>query len=129
MKRSILILALLALGIQTANAQWWSGSKKIKGNGNEKTETRKVSTYDQVELEGSMNVKLVAGTEGVLEVQAEENLLEYILTEVSGDELKISTKKGYNLDPSGNHEIVVTVPFEDLNGRFPYRLGRHQVFR
>lgn len=115
MKKSIFILALLALSIQTANAQWWSGSKKIKGNGNMKTETRNVSGYDAVELEGSMNVQLISGTEGNLKVEAEENLLEYIVTEVSGDELKISTQKGYNLDPSANNKITVVVPFKDLS--------------
>ncbi|MGB7841613.1 MAG: head GIN domain-containing protein [Salinimicrobium sp.] len=115
MKKIFFILALMALGLQTTNAQWWGGNKKIKGNGNMKTETRKVSNYDKIELEGSMNVELVAGTEGNLKVAAEENLLEYILTEVSGDELKISTEKGYNLDPSGNNKITVTVPFKDLS--------------
>ncbi|MGB7784470.1 MAG: head GIN domain-containing protein [Salinimicrobium sp.] len=115
MRRSIFILALLALSIQTANAQWWSGSKKIKGNGNMKTENRKVSDYDAVELEGSMNVQLVAGNEGALKVEAESNLLEYIVTEVNGDELKISTKEGYSLSPSGNHKILVTVPFREIS--------------
>lgn len=115
MKKSLFILALLALSLQTANAQWWSGSKRIKGNGNMKTETRKTLDYDAVELEGSMNVQLVAGTEGNLKVEAEENLLDYILTEVNGSELKISTKKGYSLDPSGNHKILVTVPFKELS--------------
>lgn len=115
MKNIFFILAVMALGLQTTNAQWWAGSKKIKGNGNMKTETRKISNYDRIELEGSMNVELVAGTEGNLKVEAEENLIEYIVTEVSGDELKISTEKGYNLDPSGNNKITVIVPFKDLS--------------
>lgn len=115
MKKSIFILALMALSLQTANAQWWSGSKKIKGNGNMKTENREVSDYEGVELEGSMNVELIAGNEGNLKVEAEENLLQYIVTEVSGDELKITTEKGYNLDPSGDNKITVTVPFKDLS--------------
>lgn len=115
MKRSIFILALIALSFQTVNAQWWSGSKKIRGNGNMKTETRKVSDYDEVQLEGNMNVLLVSGTEGNLKVEAEENLLPHILTEIRGDELRISTEEGYNLDPSGSRQITITVPFKDLS--------------
>ena len=116
MKKSVLILSLLAFSFQSANAQWWSGNKKIEGNGNYTTEERSVSEYDQVALQGSMDVELVAGTEGKLKVEAESNLHEYIITEVSNGKLKISVEDGVNLDPSRNYEIKITVPFKDLEG-------------
>ncbi|HET8854507.1 MAG TPA: head GIN domain-containing protein, partial [Salinimicrobium sp.] len=114
MKRSLLTLSILALSLQTANAQWWSSDKEIEGNGNYTTETRSVSDYDEVNLKGSIDVVLVAGNEGNLKVEAESNLLEYIVTEVEDGILKISVEEDINLDPSGNKEIVVTVPFESL---------------
>lgn len=114
MKKAVFTL-IIALGFQSMQAQWWSGSKEIEGNGNMTTQTRSVSNYDEVALLGSMNVELVAGKEGKIKVEAEENLMEYILTEVEGGHLKISVEKGYNLQPSRNKNIRITVPFESLD--------------
>ncbi|MDT0678204.1 head GIN domain-containing protein [Autumnicola musiva] len=119
--KTILILATIFLGFTSANAQWW-GNEKIKGNGKMVTKERSTSEYDEVqlvgsmnvELVGSMNVELVSGREGKLTVEAESNLQEYILTEVQGGKLKISVEEGIDLRPSGNNEIKITVPFEDL---------------
>ena len=116
MKRQFLTLLLVAFSLQAAHAQWWTGSKKVNGNGDLTTETRSVGSYDQVALEGNMDVQLVAGSEGNLSIQAESNLMEYILTEVSGGRLKISVERGINLNPSRNRGIKVIVPFESLDG-------------
>ena len=47
-------------------------------------------------------------------VEAEENLQEYIITEVKGDKLKIYTEDGVSLKTSRNKDIIITVPFKDL---------------
>lgn len=112
MKKSILFLAVFFLTLTTANAQWWS-SEKVKGNGEMETKTRSTGSYDGVELVGSMNVVLVAGSEGKLTVEAESNLQEYILTEVHNGTLKISTEDDVNLRPT--KEIKITVPFESID--------------
>lgn len=111
MKKSILFLAAFLLILTTANAQWWS-NEKIKGNGEMVTKTRSTGSYDAVQLVGSMNVELIAGSEGNIKVEAESNLQEYILTEVKNGTLKISTEKGVNLHPT--EDIKITVPFESL---------------
>lgn len=113
--KKVLFTIVIALTFQTTQAQWWAGSKEIEGNGNMTSQTRSVSNYDEVALLGSMNVELIAGREGQIKVEAEENLLEYILTEVEGDQLKISVEEGYNLQPSRNKNIRILVPFETLD--------------
>lgn len=115
MKKTILILAALLLGISTANAQWWKNDR-IKGNGEMTTQNRKVSNYDKVSLVGFMDVELISGKEGALKVEAESNLQEYITTEVNDGVLKISVEKGVSLSPSGNRGIKVIVPFEEIEG-------------
>lgn len=115
MKKLIFTLAILTFSFQAANAQWWTGSKKIDGNGEMTSEMRNVSNYDQVALEGSMDVELIAGKEGNLRVEAESNLMEYILTEVSGGKLKISIESEVNVNPSRNKGIKVIVPFESIH--------------
>ena len=112
MKKAILILFCISFSMQ-ANAQWW-GSEKIKGNGEIVTKKRSVGSYDEVGLTGSMDVELIAGKEGSLEIIAESNLQEYITTEVKGGKLHISTKKDVNLQPT--KDIKIVVPFESLDG-------------
>lgn len=115
MKKSAITFLLTLFIVQVANSQWWQNNNKVAGNGKMSTATRTVSDYDKVGLTGSMDVKLVAGQEGKLTIEAEENLMNYIITEVKGDALEISVKKGYSIEPSRNNQILVTVPFEDLN--------------
>lgn len=114
MKKLISTLIVGLLCVTVTNAQWWQGTKKIEGNGNMLTKSRSIADYDAISLIGSMDVELVKGTEGNLKVEAEENLQQYITTEVSDGRLKISTEKGYSLEPSRNKSIKITVPVSDL---------------
>lgn len=115
MKKLILVLSVLLFTANTANAQWWKMSEKITGNKEVTKQTRTVASYDQISVTGMMNVQLVSGKEGKIQVEAESNLMEYIETEVNGGHLKISVKNGYNIQPSNNYPIRLIVPFEDLN--------------
>ncbi|MCX2679183.1 DUF2807 domain-containing protein [Galbibacter sp. EGI 63066] len=110
-----LILALMAIAATTSiNAQWF-GSKTVRGNGNVTTIERNTGDYDQVSVAGFFDVELVSGTEGEITIQAEENLIPHIITEVDGNNLKIKTEKGYNLNPSYNKQVLIIVPFEDIS--------------
>ena len=115
MKKLFTSLFIFLMGTSLTQAQWWQGTKKISGNGNMVTQTRTTPGYDKISLTGSMDVILIKGREGNLKVEAEENLQQYILTEVSGDKLKISVEKGYSLSPSRRYDIVITVPFTDID--------------
>ncbi|MGG5487016.1 head GIN domain-containing protein [Gaetbulibacter sp. PBL-D1] len=108
MKKSILFLAFLACSF-IANAQ------KIKGNGNMTTITRSTSDYDGIKCAGSFDYILVAGTEGNITIEGEENLLEYIVTEVKGGNLIVKTENNVNLRTSKGKTIKITIPFKDIN--------------
>ncbi len=113
--KNLILIALVALFTSsTANAQWWSSSERITGNGEVVKQTRSVGNYDRISVTGKMEVQLIAGKEGRIDIEAESNLMEFIETEVSGNHLKISVKKGVNLQPSRNHPIKLVVPFETL---------------
>ncbi len=116
MKKIFLALFVSTFALQACTAQWWQGSKKVEGNGQMTTATRTTTGYDKVDLTGAMDVELVKGTEGRLRIEAEENLIPHITTEVKNGELVISVEKGFNLQPSRNNPIKVTVPFESLDG-------------
>lgn len=115
MKKLILLITVLVCSANTASAQWWSTSERISGNSEVVQQTRSVGDYDHVSVTGMMQVQLVAGKEGRIDLEAESNLLEFIETEVRGGQLKISVKDGYNLQPSNNNPIRLVVPFESLD--------------
>lgn len=109
--KQIITICLVALTAIQVQAQWWG--KGVKGNGNVTTITRSVGTYDEVNVGGSFDVELVAGTEGTITIQGESNLLEYIVTEVKGNALKIKVKNNKNI--RSTKKIMITVPFQDIS--------------
>ncbi|UJH66917.1 head GIN domain-containing protein [Allomuricauda sp. SCSIO 65647] len=111
MKRALTLSLLLFTFVATA--QW---GKRVKGNGNVVTIERSVGDYDRVAVAGWFDVELVDGNEGDLTLKGEENLLEYIKTEVKDGKLVVKTEKGVNLRPSLWKEgILITIPVEEIN--------------
>ena len=109
MKKSILIIAVLLVTSLSF------GQKKVKGNGNVTTITRSTSDYDGVKCAGSFDYVLVAGEEGNIKIEGEENLLEYIVTEVKDGNLVVKVENHMNLQSSRNNTIKVTIPFRDIS--------------
>ncbi|PKP14136.1 MAG: DUF2807 domain-containing protein [Bacteroidetes bacterium HGW-Bacteroidetes-3] len=107
MRTFISILTLLIISTNL-NAQVFT--KKIMGNGRIITENRTISDYDKISVAGPFDVVLVKGKEGKISIKADENLMEYIETEVKNGHLKIQPKKSYQL--RSTKTIVITVPFE-----------------
>lgn len=87
--------------------------EKVKGDGNLITENRTTASYDKISAGGSFDILLIAGVEGKLTVEIEENLAKYLITEVKNDELKIHWKKGVNI--SQRKSVKITVPFKDIS--------------
>ncbi|NHF61241.1 DUF2807 domain-containing protein [Flavobacteriaceae bacterium TP-CH-4] len=111
--KQLLSLSLVVVLTTSCTAQW---GKRIKGNGNSVSIERSVGDYEGVSVSGWFDVDLVDGNEGELTLEGEENLLEYIITEVRNGKLVIKVEKGYNLKPSNwNEGIRVTVPVESIN--------------
>ena len=76
-----------------------SGSQTVKGSGNVVTEARQVSGFDQVGVTGSGHLSIVQGDTESLTIEADDNLLPLIKSEVSGGLLKIGPEN-VNLSPS-----------------------------
>ena len=105
--KSAAILFVLTLFIGNGYAQ------KVKGNGKLIQKTRNVSSFNGVGLSGSFDVFLVEGNEGKIELSVEENLEQYLVTEVKNGKLNIRWKKGTNIRTSRDTEV--TVHFKKLN--------------
>ncbi|WP_299549560.1 head GIN domain-containing protein [Seonamhaeicola sp.] len=109
-KRTVLFLfSLFVAG--ASYAQWNS----VKGNGNMTTVTRTTGDYDGIKCAGNMDFVLVSGNEGQIKIEGEENLMEYIVTEVKGSNLIVKVKNGKTLKSSKGKTIKVTIPFEAIS--------------
>ncbi len=104
-------LALLLIGSLQLSAQN-TNTTTIEGSGNVITKTLKTSPYNTINVRGSMEVSLIKGSEGTIEVTAEDNVQEHILVESDGSTLTISMKGNTSLH--NTKTIKIKVPFEDL---------------
>lgn len=105
-KTTSLLLALICS--LSVSAQWW-GNKKVRGEGPVQKENRTVTSFDALSIAGSFEVVLVQGAEGSVTIEAQENLLPYITTEVRNGNLRIGTEDNVNLQPEKQIHITVQV--------------------
>ena len=86
------------------------GGDRIDGNGSVTTQERTVSAFDEVEVGGNFKVYVIQGELKPVRIEGDQNLLEYIEFEETGDELKSRTRSGVNLHPTGDMKIYLTSP-------------------
>lgn len=88
----------------------FSFSRGIKGSGNLQTEKREVSDFKAVEVGGVFKVEITAQKDFDVQIEADDNLLQYIETEINGETLEISTSKRI----STRNPIIVKIGAPDI---------------
>jgi hypothetical protein len=88
----------------------------IHGSGHIVSQDRAASGFSQVDLQGSGDVILTQGTSEGVRIETDDNLVDYVTTEVVGDTLYLSVKnpQGEMIWPS--HSITYYVEFKSLKG-------------
>lgn len=105
----LLMFSLTIFFISTqASACSWT-DKKVKGNGNVTEQQRNVEDFNAIAVSEGLNVFLEQGSMTKVRVVADENLQEYILTEVNNGTLKIHVKNNIKIGRSGSKDIYVTL--------------------
>jgi len=92
----IVFSSLFSFGRLTSKVFNVSFNSGVEGSGNSTTETRGVSDFTSIEVGGVFQVEIVAQKDFSLQVEADDNLLEYIKTEVRDGRLMIETDKNFN---------------------------------
>ena len=106
MKKIGIIIFVIAviIGITFANFfSWGKTSAKVfnfsysfgsvQGSGNIQTEKRNIADFKAIEVGGVIEVEVVAQKDFSVEVEADDNLLQFIKTEINGNTLEIKTEK------------------------------------
>lgn len=86
----------------------------VRGSGDLITESRPVSSFDEIVVKGSGNVRVdVTGTES-LEIEAEDNIMPLLTTEVVAGRLELGIKSGELISP--RRDITYAITAAQLRG-------------
>jgi hypothetical protein len=80
----------------------------VRGSGVRKTEKRDLAAFTSIETSGAFEVEVNCQKPASFEVEADDNLLPLVQTEVRGGVLHVSATKGYS--SSGGIVLRITIP-------------------
>ena len=105
MKKNFLLVLLIA----TANVAFAQKSDKVKGSKIVKLEQKQVEDFESLEVEDNIEIFLIKGNECKLEIEADDNLIEFVDYKLTGKNLLISTSR----DISSYKKLSVRVTYND----------------
>lgn len=88
----------------------------MDGDGKLTSENRNVSVKPHIESRENLDVEIIEGAQPGVKVEADENLLPYIITEDDGDKLVIKTKDNTSLSSPNKIKVYITTDkLEDVD--------------
>src|SRR5450759_4758949 len=98
-------VAIIILAISSCtHAQYW---KSVRGHGHVITKERKTDSFTGIKVSSGIDVYLKQGNNESVSVEADENLHEYILTEVRNGVLNVYSE--YNIRDAEKKRVYVTI--------------------
>jgi phage gp45-like len=88
----------------------FTDNERIKGNGVMKTENRTAGSFTGIDVSGNADVYIKQDAVVSARIEAEENILPYILTDNRNGILRIYQKEGTNLKLTSSIKIFVSGP-------------------
>jgi hypothetical protein len=110
-KRFVMILSILALSIQACQVGGitFGDVKTVRGSGDVVEETRVVSGVTDINLATIGHLSIAVGDTESLLIEAEDNLMEHIETDVRSGNLLIGTQDNVRLSPTRPVHYYLTV--------------------
>ncbi len=102
--KSLTIGILIVLISSCTSAQSW---KTVYGNNRVVTKERKTDSFSGLKVSSGIDVYLKQGNDETVSVEADENLHEYIITEVRGGILNVYSE--YNIRDAERKRVYVTI--------------------
>lgn len=116
--RKLLIIAAVAFIFANQSCDFIH-METIHGNGSVTTETRNVPEANRIQTRGSFDVQIIQGNSASVKIEADANLIPYILTSNEDGKLVIHTKDHVGLQSNNKITVYVTTPTVEeieLNG-------------
>lgn len=102
----VLVALICVVTVTTASAQM---KKKVQGSGEIATEERKESGFTGVSTSSAIDVFINQGTSFKVTVEADDNILEYIITEVKDGVLRVHPAKNISIRRAKMMNVYVTM--------------------
>jgi len=106
-KAAIIIAVIGVLAILAGSCKWTIGL--VRGSGNVDTEEREVAGFNEVYLSGVGNLIITQGEKESLIIEADDNIIPLISTDVFGNKLNIGISSGYSFIPTVKIKYYLTV--------------------
>jgi hypothetical protein len=117
-------LALLFLLLPLVAAGCHHGRRaEVKGSGKRVVQKRQISSFTSISTEGAFEIEVTCQKDPSLEVEGDDNLLEFVTADVRGNELRLSSSKSFST--SEPIRIKITVP--NLEGLSVSGAGRIDI--
>jgi len=112
----LVVIALSSLACSISVPDVNINLDSVKGSGTSSEETRSLEGITGVNLSSIGNLTIVYGSEEKIVINADDNLIPYITTEVKNGILDIGTQDGINIRPVEKitYNLTVTKPLELL---------------
>ena len=107
MKQNILIAFIASVVLVSCGEVF---GKKIRGNGNIKTESRSSGEFNGVDVSGAIDLYIKQDSLRAISIETDENLLAHIEFINDGQRLIIRPERGYQLKPSNVIKVFVSSP-------------------
>ena len=100
-------LALLVLLTVVAAGCHHGRFAEIKGSGKRELQKRDVASFTSISTEGAFTIEVTCQKDLSLEVEGDDNVLEFVTTEVSGNTLRLKNTKNYSTSEPVRFKISV----------------------
>ncbi|MCC6616105.1 MAG: DUF2807 domain-containing protein [Anaerolineae bacterium] len=108
-RKITLLILLAALGLMAGCQTFFQTTPNtVRGSGHVVTETRDVSGFSQVQINLGASLQLTHGDSEALTVEADDNLMDIIITEVRGGTLIVRTPDNTSVAPSQTIRLALT---------------------
>jgi hypothetical protein len=96
---------------------------RIKGSGKRELQKRQVAPFTSISTEGAFTIEVTCQKDQSLEVEGDDNVLEFVTAEVSGNILRLKNSKNY----STNEPVKFRISVPNLEGLSVSGAGRIDV--
>lgn len=107
--RKLALLVLLTVLAAGCHGKFIS---QIKGSGKRELQKREVAAFTSISSEGAFNIEVTCQKSQSLEVEGDDNVLEYVTTEVGSNILRLKNTRNY----STSEPVKVRISVPNLEG-------------
>ena len=105
--RKLACLVLLTMLAMFAGGCHGNFGPRIKGSGKRELQKRQVAPFTSISTEGAFTIEVTCQKNQSLEVEGDDNVLEYVTTEVSSNILRLKNTKNYSTSEPVKFRISV----------------------